>query len=133
VTGSYVKYNNNLDWTEDKRNTPQAFSHWTYIQSEKQLMIVDIQVLCCASRLHRNAQADICFPPQREWATFGPIPSSTRAMQLLILARVILSKWVLTDFSSRTSATAFVSILVLARCGFCSFGLFIYDHISYIY
>jgi len=66
VTGSYVKYNNDLDWTEDKRNTPQAFSHWTYIQSEKQLMIVDIQVLCCASRLHRNAQADICFPPQRE-------------------------------------------------------------------
>lgn len=44
VTGSYVKYNNNLDWTEDKRNTPQAFSHWTYIQSEKQIMIVDIQV-----------------------------------------------------------------------------------------
>jgi len=43
VTGSYVKYNNNLDWTEEKRNTPQAFSHWTYIQSEKQLMIVDIQ------------------------------------------------------------------------------------------
>ena len=44
MTGSYVKYNNNLDWTEDKRNTPQAFSHWTYIQSEKQIMIVDIQV-----------------------------------------------------------------------------------------
>ncbi len=34
-----------MDWTEDKRNTPQAFSHWTYIQSEKQLMIVDIQVI----------------------------------------------------------------------------------------
>jgi hypothetical protein len=48
VTGSYVKYNNNLDWTEDKRNTPQAFSHWSYIQSEKQLMIVDIQVIIVA-------------------------------------------------------------------------------------
>ena len=43
------RYNNNLDWTEDKRNTPQAFSHWTYIQSEKQIMIVDIQV--CAQQL----------------------------------------------------------------------------------
>jgi hypothetical protein len=44
IHGRYVKYNNNSDWTEGKRDTPQAFSHWTYIQSEKQLMIVNIKV-----------------------------------------------------------------------------------------
>lgn len=79
VTGNYVKcvmhfgrvlqcnmllrYNNNHDWSDDRRNTPQvlrflftapiislnlhvvqAFSHWTWEHSHHQLMIVDIQV-----------------------------------------------------------------------------------------
>jgi len=43
VPGEYVKYNNNWDWAEDKRNTPQSFSHWTYVESKHTLLICDIQ------------------------------------------------------------------------------------------
>jgi len=43
VPGQYVKYNNNWDWSDDRRNTPQAFSHFTWEASKHQLLICDIQ------------------------------------------------------------------------------------------
>jgi Alpha-kinase family len=44
IQGDYVKYNNNADFVEETmRNTPQAFSHFTYEVTRGALMIVDIQ------------------------------------------------------------------------------------------
>jgi hypothetical protein len=44
LPGVYAKYNNNGGWlSEDARNTPQAFSHFTYGYSQRKLIIVDIQ------------------------------------------------------------------------------------------
>jgi cold shock CspA family protein len=44
LEGKYAKYNNNAGWVaDDDRNTPQAFSHFTYVASLEQLMVVDIQ------------------------------------------------------------------------------------------
>lgn len=43
IAGEYKKYNNNWDWSDDKRNTPQAFSHFTLERSNRQLLICDIQ------------------------------------------------------------------------------------------
>jgi hypothetical protein len=43
VPGTYVKYNNNWDWSDDQRNTPQAFSHFTWEESKHALLICDIQ------------------------------------------------------------------------------------------
>eukprot|EP00667_Euglena_gracilis_P006074 EG_transcript_6123 len=44
LPGVYAKYNNNGGWTaDDERNTPQAFSHFTYFYSQGKFIIVDIQ------------------------------------------------------------------------------------------
>lgn len=51
IPGLYVKYSNNSGFvgtetstTEDReRNTPQAFSHFTFVASDYKLMVVDIQ------------------------------------------------------------------------------------------
>ena len=44
VEGEFIKYNNNTGYvSQDQRNTPQAFSHFTYEFSKKKLIIVDIQ------------------------------------------------------------------------------------------
>jgi elongation factor 2 kinase len=44
ITGEYRKHNNNFGYvSEDERNTPQAFSHFTYEASNQQLLICDIQ------------------------------------------------------------------------------------------
>lgn len=44
LSGSYQKHNNNCGYvSEADRNTPQAFSHFTYEASDKQLIVVDIQ------------------------------------------------------------------------------------------
>lgn len=43
IEGEYVKYNNNWDWNDEKRNTPQAFSHFTWHASKGTLLICDIQ------------------------------------------------------------------------------------------
>mmetsp|Transcript_15964 Transcript_15964/g.37680 ORF Transcript_15964/g.37680 Transcript_15964/m.37680 type:complete len:697 (-) Transcript_15964:306-2396(-) len=43
VEGDYVRYNNNWDWSDDKRNTPQAFSHFTYEMSNHELLVCDLQ------------------------------------------------------------------------------------------
>jgi hypothetical protein len=43
VEGAYVKYNNNWDYADDSRNTPQAFSHFSYEASHHTLVVVDIQ------------------------------------------------------------------------------------------
>lgn len=45
LSGSYKKHNNNFGYVDDddERNTPQAFSHFTYEASDKQLIVVDIQ------------------------------------------------------------------------------------------
>lgn len=43
IEGDYKKYNNNWDWSDDQRNTPQAFSHFTWEASNHRLLICDIQ------------------------------------------------------------------------------------------
>ena len=44
ITGAYRKHNNNFGYVdEDERNTPQAFSHFTYEASNHQLLVCDIQ------------------------------------------------------------------------------------------
>ncbi|RLN49167.1 hypothetical protein BBJ29_008681 [Phytophthora kernoviae] len=51
LPGAYVKYSNNSGYVgretstteERERNTPQAFSHFTFVASDFRLMIVDIQ------------------------------------------------------------------------------------------
>ena len=44
IDGVYQKHNNNYGCvSEDERNTPQAFSHFTYEASKHQLLAVDIQ------------------------------------------------------------------------------------------
>ena len=47
VQGDYVKYSNNDGWSEDRRNTPHAFSHFTYEASGRSLVVCDIQGACC--------------------------------------------------------------------------------------
>ena len=44
IEGEYKKYNNNWNWADDERNTPQAFSHFTFEQSEHRILVCDIQV-----------------------------------------------------------------------------------------
>jgi elongation factor 2 kinase len=43
VPGEFKKFNNNWDWAEDKRNTPQAFSHWTLKYTNGRYLVCDIQ------------------------------------------------------------------------------------------
>jgi len=44
ISGPYRKHNNNYGFVnEDERNTPQAFSHFSYEASGKSLLICDIQ------------------------------------------------------------------------------------------
>jgi len=44
ISGPYRKHNNNYGFVnEDERNTPQAFSHFSYEVSKHQLLICDIQ------------------------------------------------------------------------------------------
>eukprot|EP00670_Eutreptiella_braarudii_P000169 CAMPEP_0174301330 /NCGR_PEP_ID=MMETSP0809-20121228/58988_1 /TAXON_ID=73025 ORGANISM="Eutreptiella gymnastica-like, Strain CCMP1594" /NCGR_SAMPLE_ID=MMETSP0809 /ASSEMBLY_ACC=CAM_ASM_000658 /LENGTH=422 /DNA_ID=CAMNT_0015407069 /DNA_START=23 /DNA_END=1291 /DNA_ORIENTATION=+ len=44
LPGEYSKYNNNGGWkNDDDRNTPQSFSHFTYVHSKGKLIVVDIQ------------------------------------------------------------------------------------------
>ena len=43
IDGEYIKYNSNSGFVADCRQTPQAFSHFTFERSGHQLMVVDIQ------------------------------------------------------------------------------------------
>jgi hypothetical protein len=44
ISGAYRKHNNNFGFvSEDERNTPQAFSHFTYEASNRKLLVCDIQ------------------------------------------------------------------------------------------
>jgi len=44
IKGHYRKYNNNKGWiSEDDRNTPASFCHFSYVASDKELLICDIQ------------------------------------------------------------------------------------------
>jgi len=44
IEGKFVKHNNNCGYiNEEERNTPQAFSHFSYEDSNGQLIVVDIQ------------------------------------------------------------------------------------------
>ncbi len=43
MDGEYKKYSNNDGVTQYNRNTPQAFSHFTYEKSEHELVVVDVQ------------------------------------------------------------------------------------------
>ena len=44
IEGEYKKFNNNWNWSDEKRNTPQAFSHFTYEKSRHIILVCDIQV-----------------------------------------------------------------------------------------
>jgi hypothetical protein len=41
--GGRRKWNNNWDWSDDQRNTPQAFSHFTWEASGHKLLVCDLQ------------------------------------------------------------------------------------------
>jgi len=44
LTGRFTKYNNNDGWcSADDRNTPQAFSHFSYEHTRHEMLVVDIQ------------------------------------------------------------------------------------------
>lgn len=44
IVGKYRKHNNNFGYVSDEeRNTPQAFSHFTYEESKHRILICDIQ------------------------------------------------------------------------------------------
>jgi len=44
IKGHYRKYNNNNGWISyDQRNTPASFCHFSYVVSNKELLICDIQ------------------------------------------------------------------------------------------
>eukprot|EP00741_Cyanophora_paradoxa_P023839 tig00021680_g23026.t1 len=43
LEGEYIKYNSNVGYTDERRNTPQAFSHFTFEKSGGRLLVVDIQ------------------------------------------------------------------------------------------
>mmetsp|Transcript_26969 Transcript_26969/g.69935 ORF Transcript_26969/g.69935 Transcript_26969/m.69935 type:complete len:637 (-) Transcript_26969:333-2243(-) len=45
IEGEYIKHNSNSGFVEDEgwRNTPQAFSHWTYQATQGTKLVVDIQ------------------------------------------------------------------------------------------
>lgn len=43
LEGEYRKYSNNDGQVSGTRNTPQAFSHWTYEKSQHDFVIIDIQ------------------------------------------------------------------------------------------
>ncbi len=44
ISGPYRKHNNNFGFvSEDERNTPQSFSHFTYEASNHRILVVDIQ------------------------------------------------------------------------------------------
>jgi len=44
ISGHYRKYNNNSGWvSEDDRNTPGTFCHFSYVASDRELLICDIQ------------------------------------------------------------------------------------------
>ncbi|TDH71398.1 hypothetical protein CCR75_007284 [Bremia lactucae] len=44
IAGEYHKHNNNFGYVSDlERNTPQAFSHFTYEASGQEILVVDIQ------------------------------------------------------------------------------------------
>ena len=44
IEGKYIKYNNNKGWvSQDERNTPHAFAHYTFQASRGKLLVCDIQ------------------------------------------------------------------------------------------
>jgi len=44
ISGHYRKYNNNSGWvSDDDRNTPGTFCHFSYVASDRELLICDIQ------------------------------------------------------------------------------------------
>mmetsp|Transcript_2601 Transcript_2601/g.7375 ORF Transcript_2601/g.7375 Transcript_2601/m.7375 type:complete len:628 (+) Transcript_2601:74-1957(+) len=45
IEGEYIKHNSNSGFVEDEeqRNTPQAFSHWTYQYTRGEKILVDVQ------------------------------------------------------------------------------------------
>jgi len=44
IKGHYRKYNNNTGWiSDDQRNTPASFCHFSWVASKKNLLICDIQ------------------------------------------------------------------------------------------
>jgi hypothetical protein len=43
IPGEYIKYSNNQGMVMTERNTPQAFSHFTYEKSNHQILIIDVQ------------------------------------------------------------------------------------------
>ena len=45
IEGDYVKHNSNSGYVEEHhRMTPQAFSHFSFVMSKGEEMVVDIQV-----------------------------------------------------------------------------------------
>ena len=92
VEGDYVKYSNNDGWSEDRRNTPHAFSHFTFEASGRQLIVCDIQGVCaCAACVRVRVRVHVCVcvtraflfsrthsPLMQASATFTPTPKSTR-------------------------------------------------------
>jgi elongation factor 2 kinase len=103
IDGEYRKHNNNFGFvSEDERNTPQAFSHFTYECSSHKLLVCDIQGVgdLYTVRLLRNFTV---FDFLKRILKF--IPS-----KVLDLAEEILRKRESTNFWNLIDATRFVNV-----------------------
>lgn len=80
IEGTYVKYNSNSGFVLDDdahRQTPQAFSHFTFERSGHEIMVVDIQGV-----------GDLYTDPQIHTVTGIALFASTNSIYRLILALI---------------------------------------------
>ena len=101
VEGVYRKFNNNSGYvSHDERNTPQAFSHYTYEHSNRQLLLVDIQV-CFASPSIFILPSNKMY---REWEIVSA-PTSTPIHRFIPTTAQALGRATLARGASRSSST----------------------------
>ena len=77
--GEYVKYSNNDGWSEDRRNTPHAFSHFTYEASGRSLVVCDIQGVSFALAYSLQSNLHVLTSFSQESVTCTLTPKSTQS------------------------------------------------------
>ncbi|KUF94038.1 hypothetical protein AM588_10006779 [Phytophthora nicotianae] len=117
LPGAYVKYSNNSGYVgretstteERERNTPQAFSHFSFVASDFRLMIVDIQESRIATQTHKFIQL---MEEALEWGILGLL--AWKSFWKVIDAMKSVDGW---DFAVLTNNTNLVEQLLQGtRC-----------------